>query len=233
MNARQPKRTKPPLKRKPAPDGELLSNSAPARAAVADAPTIEGEEQESSEAAAAALADLDRSGWPPHPGERRDFYHRIRMFPPEVSAWRRQMLRHLAEEPARFSHAASASREQFQAWLDDGISYLREVARILAVLYGTPDLGNKPDPTDELVYIILARQTREDAYQRAFALLKQRFAAVYTSTRERHSTIVCTSACMGTAVRTTSTRRGPVANEARWKSRSRSCNDFHVSCRHG
>jgi endonuclease III len=43
------------------------------------------------------------------------------------------------------------------------------------VLYGTPGLGNKKDPTDELVYIILARKTREDAYQQVFRRLKQRF----------------------------------------------------------
>jgi endonuclease III len=49
------------------------------------------------------------------------------------------------------------------------------VAGILAVLYGTPNLGNKQDPTDELVYIILARHTREGAYQQAFELLKKRF----------------------------------------------------------
>jgi DNA (cytosine-5)-methyltransferase 1 len=52
---------------------------------------------------------------------------------------------------------------------------LREVARILAVIHGTPDLGNKPNPVDELVYIILARKTREGAYQRGFELLKRRF----------------------------------------------------------
>ena len=49
------------------------------------------------------------------------------------------------------------------------------MARILAVLYGTPDLGNKQDPTDELVYIILARNTREEAYQQTFDALKTRF----------------------------------------------------------
>src|SRR5262249_23219976 len=53
--------------------------------------------------------------------------------------------------------------------------FLREVARILAVLYGSPNLGNKQDPTDELVYILLARHTREGAYQQAFDLLKKRF----------------------------------------------------------
>lgn len=59
--------------------------------------------------------------------------------------------------------------------MDEGISYLREVARILAVLYGTPDLGNKPDPADELVYIILSRKTPEKAYQETFTALKARF----------------------------------------------------------
>jgi hypothetical protein len=112
-------------------------------------------------ASAEALAARDRTGWPPHPSERRDFYHRIRVFPPEIAGWRKRMLREVAADPSRFPRAAGATPEDIQARFDDGISYLREVARILAVLYGTPDLGKKPDPTDELVYIILARHTRE------------------------------------------------------------------------
>ena len=78
---------------------------------------------------------------------------------------------------ARPVHAGvrPVSAEQLQERLDSGISHLREVARILAVLYGTPDLGNKADPTDELVYILLARHTREGAYQQAFEALKRRF----------------------------------------------------------
>jgi DNA (cytosine-5)-methyltransferase 1 len=116
----------------------------------------------------------DRSGWTPHPSERRDFLHRIRFFPPEVAAWRRELLRHIQEHSGRFP-LASPDRERLTAQVDEGISFLREIARILAVLYGTPDLGNKQDPTDELVYIILARHTREGAYQQAFELLKKRF----------------------------------------------------------
>jgi hypothetical protein len=128
----------------------------------ADAPAPDLDDPASTQ----ALAARDRTGWPPHPSERRDFYHRIRVFPPEMAAWRKRMLREVA---------ADASLDAIQARLDDGISYLREVARILAVVYGTPDLGNKPDPTDELVYIILARHTREGAYQAAFDVLKKRF----------------------------------------------------------
>jgi endonuclease III len=147
----------------------------PGPAAATDPLAVEGEDPESSETEGQVVAAPDRSGWPPHRSERRDFYHRIRAFPPEVSAWRKRMMRHIRENPARFPRAASAPPETVQGWLDDGISYLREVARILAVLYGTPDLGNKPDPTDELVYILLARHTREGAYQEAFKLLKKRF----------------------------------------------------------
>jgi DNA (cytosine-5)-methyltransferase 1 len=123
------------------------------------------------------LVKQDRSGWPAHPSERRDFYHRIRAFPPEVAAWRRRVLSHIAENPQRFALPGSVTAEEIQARLDDGITYLREVARILATLYGTPNLGNKPDPSDELVYIILARHTREGAYQKAFDVLKERFPA--------------------------------------------------------
>jgi DNA (cytosine-5)-methyltransferase 1 len=117
----------------------------------------------------------DRSGWTSHPSERRDFWHRIRTFPPEVVAWRKRLLRKLAESPGRFELASGLSAEQLQERLDSGISHLREVARILAVIWGSPNLGNKRDPTDELVYIILSRKTPEREYQPAFAALKKRF----------------------------------------------------------
>jgi endonuclease III len=50
------------------------------------------------------------------------------------------------------------------------------MARMIAASYGTPDLGNKRDPVDELVYIILSRRTREGAYQGAFNALRSRYA---------------------------------------------------------
>jgi DNA (cytosine-5)-methyltransferase 1 len=59
--------------------------------------------------------------------------------------------------------------------VDTGITFLRDIARILAVLYRSPDLGNKPEPTDELVYIIVSRKTPERAYQATFRALKKRF----------------------------------------------------------
>jgi DNA (cytosine-5)-methyltransferase 1 len=69
-----------------------------------------------------------------------------------------------------------ATHEDVRALVDEGIAFLREISRLTALLYGSPRLGNKEDPVDELVYIILARKTREDAYQQTFDALKRSFA---------------------------------------------------------
>jgi DNA (cytosine-5)-methyltransferase 1 len=125
------------------------------------------------------LAEL--SGWPFHGREKRDLYHRPREFPPEVQKWRSRMVqRAMSEELFPLSRRVAAQDpgnaiERVRALVDDGISYLREIGRFMAILHGTPDLGNKKDPVDEMVYIILSRKTREDAYQDAFSALKQRF----------------------------------------------------------
>lgn len=130
--------------------------------------------------------DGDTSGWPFQARERRDFLHRPREFPPEVQRWRGRMVARAMRDSDVFprSHRVAASCadegtavEQVRAIVDDGISLLRELARMLAVLHGTPDLGNKQDPVDELVYIILSRKTREEAYQSAFRALKDRFSS--------------------------------------------------------
>jgi|GEM_PF-43802 len=136
---------------------------------------------------------LAASGWPPDGREARDFYNQPREFPGEVSRWRARMVELVRGEPKQFPGAAVALRtvagtrgrparaggnrdtDVLRGLVDEGISYLREVARILALLHGTPDLGNKHDPVDELVYIILSRKTREDAYQRTYESLKARF----------------------------------------------------------
>jgi endonuclease III len=52
---------------------------------------------------------------------------------------------------------------------------LLEITQRLSRVHGTPDLGNKDDPVDELVYIILSRRTREGAYQPAYEALKTAF----------------------------------------------------------
>lgn len=52
---------------------------------------------------------------------------------------------------------------------------LERIAALLDAYHGTPDLGNHADPLDELVYIILSRRTREDAYRQAFDTLRNTF----------------------------------------------------------
>ncbi|MCK6680982.1 MAG: DNA (cytosine-5-)-methyltransferase [Thermoanaerobaculia bacterium] len=118
----------------------------------------------------------DSTGWPLEARERRDFYHTIRAFPAAVMNWREWMLEHIALDPERFSAVSKSSGiRAVRAALDDGISHLREIARILSIIHGTPRLGNHEDPVDELVYIILSRKTRESSYQKAFRALKDRF----------------------------------------------------------
>lgn len=142
---------------------------------------------------------LASSGWPADERERRDFFHRPREFPPEVSRWRASMLERIRADRSRYPLAARAVKaaierardeaggklapdaeeqvrvETLRGLIDDVISAIREVARIAAVLHATPRLGNKSDPVDELVYIILSRKTREDAYQRAYDALRLTF----------------------------------------------------------
>lgn len=114
------------------------------------------------------------SGWPVEDRERRDFLHRIRTFPEDVAVWRKELCRTVVADRERFP-TAPPSPSEARPFVDDGISYLREIARLFAALYGSPDLGNKKNPVDELVYIILSRKTREDAYQATYRKLKAEF----------------------------------------------------------
>ncbi len=41
-------------------------------------------------------------------------------------------------------------------------------------IYGSPNLGNKPDPVDELIYIILSLMTTEPSYSRVYDKLKEK-----------------------------------------------------------
>jgi endonuclease III len=49
--------------------------------------------------------------------------------------------------------------------------YVTEIATILIKKYGVPDLGNKQDPFEELVFIILSSKTPPDRYQEVFNTL--------------------------------------------------------------
>ena len=129
------------------------------------------------------------SGWPCHPSERADVYHRVRVLPPEVASWRERMLGAVSGQEERFPAVAGLDAAGIRTAVDEGLVRLREVARVLAAVHGTPRLGNHEDPVDELVYIILARKTRESAYQATFALLKRRFSTWDALIRARPRTV--------------------------------------------
>ena len=90
----------------------------------------------------------------------------------EHDEWRRRAIARLEQEDL---HACPSGRRA-RVTVDRLASDLLRISSALAETYGTPDLGNKADPVDELVYIILARRTREIAYQSAYVALKTRFA---------------------------------------------------------
>jgi len=52
---------------------------------------------------------------------------------------------------------------------------IRVVDEVLRNLYLNPNHGNKQDPVDELVYIVLSQRTRRRAYEKVFAALKRRY----------------------------------------------------------
>jgi len=52
---------------------------------------------------------------------------------------------------------------------------VNQVAEALAREYGAPDLGNLPDPLDELVFIIVSTMTTNRVHTRTFKAIKRRF----------------------------------------------------------
>lgn len=56
-----------------------------------------------------------------------------------------------------------------------GPATIRRVCRALATEYGNPRLGNKSNPLDELVFIILSTRTQDQAFRTTFTNLKEQF----------------------------------------------------------
>jgi len=79
--------------------------------------------------------------------------------------------------------------DQSRARVDLVIASLVEIATIVATLHGTPRLGNPADPVDDLIYIILSRKTREDAYRKTYDALKKRFPDWNALLRARRTTV--------------------------------------------
>jgi DNA (cytosine-5)-methyltransferase 1 len=68
-----------------------------------------------------------------------------------------------------------AALEETRALLDEGITYLREISRLAALLHGTDTTSHKPEPVDELVWVILSRKSRDASSDEAFQALKTTF----------------------------------------------------------
>ncbi|MCB9464270.1 MAG: endonuclease III [Candidatus Eisenbacteria bacterium] len=68
-------------------------------------------------------------------------------------------------------------------------STLLAVNRLLKAEYQTPNLGNKADPLDELIFICLTQRTNEAGFTRAYEALRRRFPAWERMARARESTI--------------------------------------------
>ena len=82
--------------------------------------------------------------WPLDARERADFYHRPRAIPESVREWRDALVRRIADNPSAFPAVPrNSSPDEKRASVDDGLARLREITRIVELLYGTPDLGRK------------------------------------------------------------------------------------------
>ena len=60
---------------------------------------------------------------------------------------------------------------------DGALEHLEEVVCLLQETHGSPRHGNKDDPLDELVYIILSNRTRQEAAQAGFDALLEAFGS--------------------------------------------------------
>ena len=109
-------------------------------------------------------------------GSSVTLHQKAKRFTLEESRWRRRTLKRIATNPGDYGLEADAiARDGVRDGLDEDVTTLKIVTRVLELVYGSPRHGNKEDPIDELIYIILSRKTRESAYAQAFAALKHRF----------------------------------------------------------
>lgn len=66
---------------------------------------------------------------------------------------------------------------------------LSRVDELLEVTYRSADLGNFDDPLEEVVYILLSKQTREAVYQKLYSNLRRRYPTWTSMARARRSTL--------------------------------------------
>ncbi len=75
--------------------------------------------------------------WPFEEQERGDFLHRVRMFPPDVRVWREALVDRASVDRSVFPRVPEvADREKVRELVDAGISAVRELTRLVEMLYG-------------------------------------------------------------------------------------------------
>jgi len=100
----------------------------------------------------------DLTGWPLDRRERGDFYHRPRLFPQEVKDWREMLVERVLSAPRGFPGVPKgADVEAVRALIDEGISFIREVARLLALLHGSATSTQVPTALDDETVRVLSR----------------------------------------------------------------------------
>jgi endonuclease III len=109
------------------------------------------------------------TSWPSRRASRRS------VGPGNRSGWELEAVDHIKENASYFPRGANRSSRGLEEVVRLEGQRIAEIAALLAAAYGTPDLGNKSDPVDELVYIALSRRTREGAYQASYNALKKRW----------------------------------------------------------
>src|SRR5881296_459630 len=80
-----------------------------------------------------------------------------------------------AVPPLLAQHVARAIRRQLLDGIVSPSERAKRFERVFTLLdsaYPADNLGNKRDPLDELIYILLSRRTREDQYQQAYQNLR-------------------------------------------------------------
>ncbi len=111
----------------------------------------------------------------------REVYVRLDRLPKELQsehlAWREETIEFIKTRADLFPTTARLPLKRVVVLVDKLAEDLHRLTTVLSMAHGNPDLGNKEDPVDELVYIILSRRTREGSYQGDFERLKESFSS--------------------------------------------------------
>jgi DNA (cytosine-5)-methyltransferase 1 len=105
-----------------------------------------------------------------------EFFPARKTFTAEHNAWRKRMLKFVASRTDLFpivleDDSGVVTRDR----LDEEASRLKAISSILSALHGDPRLGNPSNPVDDLIYVLLSRETPIRTAQATFEQLQREF----------------------------------------------------------